>query len=185
MRFLPLLEKILILNSIMAFGFLVGFDFSSIWLLLSLMLLASFYMIATPFLVQSILDKKLKEGTEIQLLLTAQVLISIAIVGILFKVMVFSGASTLLLASALGLLFIAIVISLKQLVYDSIILQRIIVFGLLAAFLYWLPSTTWIRFRFWQHPNFANSYIRYLENPGDSTAKAVWQHESSKLDPGK
>ncbi|MFY8022213.1 MAG: hypothetical protein ACOVP1_13495 [Bacteroidia bacterium] len=181
MNVLPIVEKGLIVLSILAFACVLGFDFPAVSLLLSLMLLATFYMIATPFLVQSVLKAKLKDGMELPLLLITQVQLAVAIIGVLFKLMMFSGASSLLLISAIGLLFLSIVISLKQLQYDSFILKRMVVMGLLAAFFYWLPTHTWIRFRFWKHPEFAKSYIKHLENPNDSAYKAVWEQEAEKL----
>ncbi len=173
-KHLPLIEKALLFQFLLTSILLVGFDLVSIWFVLSSMLLASFYMIATYLLVSTLLDKKVSDGFEIVLLLASQLLLSMSVVSLFFKVMSFPGAAVFLLVSAIGLLFISILITLKQVSFYSILLKRTMFFGLLSGLLYWMPISNWIHFRYHNHPKYADVYIKYLENPMDSTAKANW-----------
>ncbi len=176
-KHLPLIEKVLLFQSLLTSILLVGFDLASVWFVLSTMLLATFYMFATFLLVSSLVDKKVKDGFEVIILLVSQLLLSISVISVFFKVMAFPGAAVFLVVSAIGLLFISILITLKQVSFYSILLKRTMFFGLLSGILFWMPISNWVHFRYHNHPKYAEVYIKYLENPRDSAARANWENE--------
>ena len=176
-KHLPLIEKVLLFQSLLTSILLVGFDLASIWFVLSSMLLAVFYMFATFLMVSTILGKKVSDGFEIIILLASQLLLSNSVISLFFKVMSFPGAAVFLVVSAIGLLFISILITLKQVPFYSILLKRTMFFGLLSGILFWMPISNWIHFRYHNHPKYAEVYLKYLENPRDSVAKANWENE--------
>lgn len=176
-KHLPLIEKLLLFQVLLTSILLVGFDLASIWFVLSSMLLATFYMMATILLVNTLLGKKAKDGFEVFILLASQISLSISIVSFLYKVMSWPGSTVFSVVSAISLLFISILITLKQVPFYNILLKRTMFFGLLSGILYWMPISNWIHFRYHNHPKYAEVYIKYLENPRDSTAKANWKNE--------
>jgi hypothetical protein len=176
-KYLPLIEKVLLIQLLLTSILLVGFDLASVWFFLSAMGLATFYLMATFLLVFTIYGKKINDGFEIIILLASQLLLSISVVAVLFKVMSWPGAAVYLVVSAISLLFISILITLKQVPFFSILLKRILFFGLFTAILFWIPTSNWIHFRYHNHPKYADVYTKYLENPRDSVAKANWENE--------
>ncbi len=176
-KYLPLIEKVLLIQVLLTSILLVGFDMLSVWFILSALWLSTFYMLGTFLLVFTIYGKKINDGFEIIILLVSQILLSFSVVAILFKVMSWPGSAFYLLVSAIGLLFISILITLKQVPYFSILLKRIMFFGLLTGILFWIPASKWIHFRYHKHPKYADVYTKYLENPRDSVAKANWENE--------
>jgi hypothetical protein len=176
-KHLPLIEKVLLFQFLLTSLLLIGFDLASIWFVLSSMLLASFYMMATILLVNTLLGKKAKDGFEVVILLASQISLAMSVVSVFFKVMSFPGAAVFLVVSAISLLFISILITIKQVPFYSILLKRTMFFGLLSGILFWMPISNWIHYRYHNHPKYADVYINYLENPRDSTAKANWEKE--------
>ena len=153
-RFLPFLEGVLLLQLLGSSIVLISTNSAGIWFLLSALILASFYMFATYFLVQHLTNnQKIKDGADTVFILICQVQIPLSIIGFLFKILSWPGAAIYLLVSAICLLFISIILALKQVTYFSVLVKRIVFFGLLSALLYWWPISSWIHFRYSSHPS--------------------------------
>lgn len=111
------------------------------------------------------------------------VVFTIAVEGILFKLLSWPGANILLIFGIVGLSIVT-VISVRTNSKDkasSDMLKRIILFGGLGVFLFLIPTKTWLNFTYPDNPEYVQAVLDYQENPTNKELKEKVDIESAKL----
>lgn len=108
--------------------------------------------------------------------IAAGLTLSIMIMGILFKVMHWPGASVNLIFGFTGVLIISVICIIKYLKvkssYYTKILSRNLVFGGIAFFLIVIPEITWIEISYNDQPTMIEAYRKALADPENAV---LWQ----------
>lgn len=115
--------------------------------------------------------------------------LSTVVVGILFKVMLWNGASSMLLISFVPLLVLIVISTIKYLpnkeIYYKNILVRSAVFGGIALFLLILPVNTILKLRHRNNPEYVNAVIAASEHPDDEALQQKADKEWQKMHEGE
>ncbi len=111
--------------------------------------------------------------------------LAIVLIGILFKLQSWPGASPILGAGSLGL-FIALIVGLikykaKMPLYFSEALKRILIIGGVALSLLLIPKASWLEFRYRNHPSYIEAVKEYWENPNDQKIIDKLEQETNQL----
>lgn len=103
--------------------------------------------------------------------------LSIMVIGILFKVMHWPGASVNLIFGFIGILIVSIISVIKYLktksLYYTKILNRNLVFGAIALFLILIPEMTWIEISYKDQPTLIEAYRKAFAEPDNAE---LWQN---------
>jgi hypothetical protein len=109
--------------------------------------------------------------------IAAGLTLSIAIIGTLFKVMHWPGASVNLIFGFFGILIVSIISIIKysktKSPYYSKILSRNLVFGGIALFLILIPEMTWIQITYKDQPTMIEAYRKAFADPDNAE---LWQN---------
>jgi len=95
--------------------------------------------------------------------------LSMAVVGILFKIQLYPGAETQLMVGIGGLIIVSIISIIKMLkksekFYKSILI-RVVIFGAICVFFISLPTKTWLSWRYLDNPEYVQAVLDAQENP--------------------
>lgn len=111
--------------------------------------------------------------------------LSMILIGLLFKIMLWPGSGPMLIASTIPFMIIMIVSLIRysrdQSSYYTFILKRLGIFGALALFFYLLPSEKWIAFRYKEYPNYVEAYKKAAANPHDLILRDKAEEERKKM----
>lgn len=109
--------------------------------------------------------------------IAAGLALSITIIGILFKVMHWPGASVNLIFGFSGVLIVSVISIVKYLKtkspYYTKILTRNLVFGGIALFLILVPQLTWIELTYKDQPTMIEAYRKAFADPDNAE---LWQN---------
>jgi hypothetical protein len=110
--------------------------------------------------------------------------LSIAIIGIMFKIQHWPSASlflgTGLVISFIGLIIVTIkFIKTKDKFYLKLI-SRIAIIGVFGFFLFIIPDIFLVKIKFRNHPEYINAYEKYIQNPQDPELKEKLELEYFK-----
>jgi hypothetical protein len=172
------LEKILtvviLLALIMKFNLISGGDVIALWTMLILACL--YYPFGFLFFNQIRLRHIFKKvayknvtASRIILAIATGLGLSTIVVGLLFKLLNFSGANGMLL-SGLIVTAIAFVISLILLLKNNetnakFSLWRLGIIGLIGIFLFFTSEFSIVKFQYRNHPKYVEAYAKYLTDP--------------------
>ncbi len=114
--------------------------------------------------------------------------LSVTIIGIIFKLFSWPGAHIILIMGVVGMMIITVVAALKhskiKLKYYSRIFQRIAVFGFIALFLLLLPRSIWIDFQYQNSPQYRDALKESLANPENEALSKKRDLEFRKMKEG-
>jgi hypothetical protein len=117
--------------------------------------------------------------------IAAGMLLSTVVIGIMFKIMMWAGASAMLLIGFLPILIISIISVIKYSgnkdLYYKRILVRAIIFGGVALFLFLLPSDTILKIRYRCCPDYVNAVIAASNDPDNEALQQKAQEEEDKM----
>jgi hypothetical protein len=106
--------------------------------------------------------------------------------GIKLKFLSRPGADFNLIAGLISLLIIVTIGVIKysktKSEYYTFIFKRAIIFGGLATILTFLPKTTWIEFKFRNHPTYVEALKEAIDNPDNKDLWKKVEEERSKID---
>lgn len=109
--------------------------------------------------------------------IAAGLTLSITVIGILFKVMHWPGASVNLIFGFSGILIVSVISIVKYLKtkspYYTKILSRNLVFGGIALFLILIPELTWIELTYKDQPTMIEAYRKAFADPDNPE---LWQN---------
>ncbi len=108
---------------------------------------------------------------------------SVAVIGILFKLLSWLGADIMLMIGTIGICIVAVILVSKQRKdkRSSNIVKRAILFGGLCLFLLLLPTKTWLNFRYPDNPDYVQAVLEYQEDPTNKELKDKVEEERHKL----
>src|SRR5688572_31165 len=115
--------------------------------------------------------------------------LSLTTVGIVFKFQAWQGANINLGAGLAGLLIVTIIgliqYSKNKSNYYTQIFKRVVLFGGIGLILFFIPETSWIEFKYRNHPAYANALKESIAAPEN---KEVWERvevERQKMEMAK
>lgn len=109
----------------------------------------------------------------------------VVVIGILFKLFSWPGASLMLLFGIIGVSIVA-VITLKGKSKNEepskvTMFRRIILFGGLCLFLFALPTKTWLNFKYPDNPEYVQAILDMQNDPTNMALRAKVDEERKKL----
>lgn len=117
--------------------------------------------------------------------IAAGMLLSTVVIGIMFKIMMWAGASAMLLIGFLPVLIIGIISVIKYSSnkdsYYKRILLRAVIFGGFALFLFLLPENTILQIRYRCCPDYVNAVIAASNDPDNEALQQKAQKEEDKM----
>lgn len=117
--------------------------------------------------------------------IAAGMLLSTVVIGIMFKIMMWAGASAMLLIGFLPVLIIGIISVIKYSSnkdsYYKRILLRAVIFGGFALFLFLLPKNTILQIRYRCCPDYVNAVIAASNDPDNEALQQKAQEEEDKM----
>lgn len=157
----------------------------------SLGLLACFYMyfsfmIFNDIKLKEVFKKETYKEIEAKRIIGAIIVgfvISIGIIGILFKLMIWPGAKIQLTFGliCLGITGILCLIKLRNRFYSKI-LKRVLVLGVIGLFLFIIPPRILLQWKYPYHPDYINAILDYNENPDNQEKYEKLIEERNKMD---
>ena len=115
--------------------------------------------------------------------------LSIAVIGILFKIMHWSGEKMMLLVGATELGIISVVAAYKFMATKTAfyrgILMRASIVGILALLLYLLPKYALTEFKYRHYPNYVNAVKKFDEDPDNKVLLRNVQEEREMMNRSK
>ena len=188
-------ELILVSLAIVAFGLsLFLIRGGNILLLLSIVGLSFLYFYAGLAILNGISLKEMfkketyKNISNLRVFgsIATGLVLSITVIGVMFKYMMWPGSARMLFVSFLGLLIIFIVALIKSIkkpskFYQNVLL-RCVIYGGVACFFFFTKESTFIAIKYRDYPEYVKAFEEATENPDN---EALWQkvdEERQKMD---
>lgn len=113
------------------------------------------------------------------------VVISMALVGIMFKVMFWAGGSLMMIVGLTGIFVITAIGIFKFAAAKSThytkLLSRLLVYGTITAFFFLIPANTLVDFKYRNHPEYAKAFKKFLSNPNNPVYREKLEEERVKM----
>lgn len=189
------IEIVLIVMAILALLMkFAHFPGAEMLLLISFSLLAMAYMFLGFAFFSTSESSKLSESDSHKRTSTIRVIgsigtglaLSFATQGILFKIQSYPGTLPLLSIGFLGLTVVAVISLIKIRKdtdnYYSTILKRVVIFGILCAFLIFVPQNTWLNWKYPNSPEFVQAVLNAQANPSNEELWDKVEKERIKME---
>ena len=111
--------------------------------------------------------------------------LSIILVGILFRILNYPGATVMLLVGVISLSALTIIAIFKKTKksdrFYSTILYRAALYGIISLVILVIPTNTWLTWQYPNYPGYVKALIELRENPNDKEAQKKVEEERQKM----
>lgn len=178
-------EQVIIIIAIIGVCFrLMNFMGGNIIMILSFGSLSIFYLTFGVLILNNAPDSKNIKKSAFGRSITG-VVMSVSVIGLLFKMVLWPGANMLLTIGLIGLLSSGLIVYIKYKRTDSsyhkLILKRILYIGILVGSLVSIPTSTWLHMHYPNNPEYVKAELELRENSQDKALQEKVRVEKEKM----